>query len=322
MQALLACSEQAYVTVHALSAGYLTLPEERFVQPSKGNVRLTVPSLSFLIQHGSNQGEEPFRIIFDLGLRKVTSDYAPPIIEHVKTRQPLTTTPDVKDSLAIGGLQPEDIDLVILSHVHWDHVGTPSDFASSHFVVGPGSINLLKNSGNLSVPSHSHFETDLLPPDRTVELLGTEDASVRPTTSMIETGGPLSTLKHAQWQQLLHFPHTIDLFSDGSLYIISTPGHLQGHVNVLARTSPTRWVYLGGDACHDRQIYREEADIAEWSDPHGGMCSIHVNKVQTMESLERIRRLSAMGDVEVVFAHDVEWDNRPESKACFWPGKI
>ena len=321
-QALPTTSEQSYVTVHALSAGYLTLPEERFVQPSKGNVRLTVPSLSFLIQHYSSESDEPFRIVFDLGLRKVISDYAAAIREHITTRQPLTTIPDVKDNLALGDLKPEDIQVIILSHVHWDHVGTPSDFKSSSFVVGPGSIQLLQNGDDSSASGHAHFELNLLPLGRTIELPSLEHPWTSKESTDFKSRDPLSKLRHAQWQELLHFPHAIDVFSDGSLYIISAPGHLQGHVNVLARTSPTRWVYLGGDGCHDRRIYREEADIAEWPGPHGDMCSIHVDKKKTMESLRRVRKLCTMGDVEVIFAHDVEWANQPTSKACFWPGKI
>jgi N-acyl homoserine lactone hydrolase len=43
----------------------------------------------------------------------------------------------------------------------------------------------------------------------------------------------------------------IDVFGDGSLFAILTPGHTEGHVSYLART-PTGPVLLTGDACHTR----------------------------------------------------------------------
>lgn len=105
-----------YVQVHALQAGHLTLPERYFVHPASKTARNTVPSLAFLVQHLDPTTGHLTRIVFDLGLRNPTK-YSLPIQKHIKTRQPLTTEPDVVGSLAAGGLYPEDIDYVIYSHV-------------------------------------------------------------------------------------------------------------------------------------------------------------------------------------------------------------
>ncbi len=135
-------SQQPIVSVHALSAGHLTIPERFFIDPSDPKAVRTVPSLSFLIQHHAPSTSKTTRILFDLGLRREVSAYPVPIQKHIDNRQPLTTQPDVLTSLAEGGLTHEDIDYVILSHVHWDHVGMPSDFKSPNtkFVVGPGAL--------------------------------------------------------------------------------------------------------------------------------------------------------------------------------------
>src|SRR5271156_813131 len=132
---------QVGVTVAALAAGSLTLPERFFVTPFSPSVRRTVPSLSFLIQHTSPATQKITRIVFDLGLRRNISTYSSPIRKHCATRQPMTTAPDVVASLAEGGLTPADIDYVILSHVHYDHIGTPTDFTNPNtkFIVGPGT---------------------------------------------------------------------------------------------------------------------------------------------------------------------------------------
>lgn len=106
-----------YAQVYALQAGHLTLPERFFIHPASETARRTVPSLAFLIQHTEPQSGKVTRIVFDLGLRNPPGKYPIPIQKHIESRQPLTTEPDVIQSLRAGGLGPDDIDYVIYSHV-------------------------------------------------------------------------------------------------------------------------------------------------------------------------------------------------------------
>lgn len=110
-------ASDVHVQVHALRAGRLTLPERFFVHPSSDTARRTVPSLSFLIEHIEPQTSRVTRIVFDLGLRNPPTKYPVPIQKHIQGRQPLTTEPDVIRSLKAGGLEPDDIDYVLYSHV-------------------------------------------------------------------------------------------------------------------------------------------------------------------------------------------------------------
>lgn len=151
--------------VSLLPSGFLTLPEHFFCADQHDkSIRNLVPSMSFLIQHPSS-GK---KIVFDLGIRKNLDDYPADIQPHLRTRQPLHTVPDVCDSLRKGGLYPSDIDTVILSHVHYDHVGDPKAFMSARFVVGYGTRHLLQHGMNYH--SAAKFEKGLLPPRRTIEL--------------------------------------------------------------------------------------------------------------------------------------------------------
>lgn len=118
---------QNCVQLHALQAGHLTLPERFFVHPSSDTARRTVPSLSFIIQHTDRKSGKIHRIVFDLGLRHPTTNYPEPIQNHIQTRQPVVTDPDVVTSLKTGGLSPDDIDVIVYSHVSW----IPPRFASS-----------------------------------------------------------------------------------------------------------------------------------------------------------------------------------------------
>ncbi|KAM6529049.1 hypothetical protein FALCPG4_010001 [Fusarium falciforme] len=142
----------AYVVVSALDAGHITLPERLFMTDADPGLRVTVPSLSFLIQHQpSLTDQKTTRTVFDLGLKRDLTGYREMQLAHVAQRQPIITNPDCVDSLRKGNTDSRDldgnfsqqlldpgkhIDFVILSHVHWDHVGTPSDFNNATFIVG------------------------------------------------------------------------------------------------------------------------------------------------------------------------------------------
>ena len=238
----------------------------------------------------------------------------------------MSTNPDVVASLAAGGLTPNDIDYVILSHVHWDHIGTPSDFQDlrTHFIVGPGSLDLLNGTKNVSVGSHSHFEKDLLPLERTIEL---PDVDLEPVAQMEKASTTAASggagINIPPWQALGDvLPHTIDLFGDGSLYIVHAPGHLPGHINVLARTGQGKLVYLAGDACHDIRLFHGTHKIATWEDDAGKMCCIHVDRVKAEETIGRIKKLADGGHVEVVFAHNPDWEEKAKEEGRFWPGTL
>ncbi|KXX75589.1 N-acyl homoserine lactonase AttM [Madurella mycetomatis] len=310
------------VQVHALSAGHFSLPEEQFVRPAAVGARKAVPSLCWLVQHTNPSTQVTTRIVFDLGLRRDVDRYSEPIRRHVATRQPVTTDPDVIASLGAGGLTPADIDFVIYSHlvlkVHWDHVGDPQDFPNSTFVVGHGSLDVLHGRSTSLRGGHSFFEADLLDPSRTIQLSEPKDTIAAEATC---TAGLTATYSSANfigpWRPLNELPSTLDVFQDGSLYIVDAPGHLPGHINLLARTGDDSWIYLAGDACHDRRIMRKEREIGEWLDDNGRVCCIHADRAKAEETIQRIKHLEESG-VEVVFAHDVEWENDSKNRGRFF----
>jgi glyoxylase-like metal-dependent hydrolase (beta-lactamase superfamily II) len=54
------------------------------------------------------------------------------------------------------------------------------------------------------------------------------------------------------------FEKTIDLLADGSIRLISTPGHTPGHQSVLLRREDGRMVLLVGDAAYTLRSIREQ----------------------------------------------------------------
>jgi len=255
---------QAYVTVSALQGGHLTLPEALFITNAEPGKRATVPSLAFLIQHPANGEKKDTRLVFDLGLKRDSKGYAPAQQHQISQRQPISVHPDVADSLRDGGLNPaEDIEEVMVSHVHWDHIGTSSDFPRSKFIVGAGTLHVLHHGAGPLYPSEI-FNKHEFPTERTYEL--------PPTDKYTASIASKQQTEH-YWQPLANFPTALDYFGDGSLWVIDTPGHITGHVNLLARKAPHQWVYLGGDCCHDTRILEGESGIAMYDDGRGGKSS-------------------------------------------------
>lgn len=76
-------------------------------------------------------------------------------------------------------------------------------------------------------------------------------------------------------------------------------------------------MYLGGDACHDRRLLTGEKEIGEWNDAHGQICCIHADKKAAQDTIARIRQLENDG-VEIIFAHDIEWETDPANKHRFF----
>lgn len=314
------------VTVSALDGGHLTLPENLFIASAPPTTRTTVPSLSFLIHHAPTST----RLLFDLGLKRDLAAYAPAQQHHIDQRRPLTTAPDVAASLRAGHLDPAAaITAVLLSHVHWDHVGTPADFPRATFVVGPGTLDVLARGAGPLYPA-AIFNADELPLDRTLELppvLGGAADEGAPGGARVRAAPEEKRTGHA-WVRLGGFEAAIDYFGDGSLWVVDAPGHLYGHVNVLARVGERRWVYLGGDCCHDPRILAGEKGIALYDDGKGGLRSVHVDTEQARATLDRIGEFLSEGrvggeeaaEVEVVVAHDKKWSEGNGHR--FFPGHL
>ncbi|KAK0668090.1 NAD binding domain of 6-phosphogluconate dehydrogenase-domain-containing protein [Cercophora samala] len=277
------------VTISALDAGYLTLPERLFATDDDPEKRTTVPSLFFLIKHWAPERAKPTRLLFDLGVKRDIQKYTLSQQAHIAERQPVIVSPDCKDSL--------------LAH--------PSDYSSVIFLVGAGTLNPLKYGDGPLYPA-DFFNDDELPSDRTIEL---------PPTSPFEIeSNPISWT----WKPLSTFPFTLDLFGDGAITVVNTPGHLYGHVSLICQVASTKYVYLGGDCCHDPGILTGDKGIALFEDGKGGRRSVHADKEAAGTSLDRIKDFvkscEGMVDPEVIVAYDGAW--RKGNKHRFWPGRL
>jgi len=305
---------QNYVTVSALTGGFITLGDRFFVAPADPEAKRTVPSLCFLVTHPNPPNatfgtkRKPLRMLFDLGLRSSKERYPTALQRHIEGRAPFTLEPGVIEQLGKGGLTVSDIDVVMLSHVHYDHHGDPEDFPSSTFVVGHGVLDVIAH-GLQGQGSHQHFQSDLFRHNTVFEL--------PPAGLHAEING-----MDLEWKPIGPFPAALDLFKDGSVFVIDTPGHLPGHINLLCRIGPEKWVCLCGDAFHDLRLLTGEKEIGTWEGADGNTLCIHLDKEGAKESIGRLRQLQEIGEgkVELIAAHDEKW--LKENKKSLLPGMV
>lgn len=312
---------QVYVQVTPLVAGTLTLPDWAFLAPVDRSAKHMVPCMCFLVEHptlrqtldGSSQTKS--RLMFDLGLRGKAEDYIPQIQAHITNRYPVTHQPSAPETLRKNGIPPETIEAVILSHVHYDHHGDPQQFPNATFLVGEGSMNVVEQ-GLPGRGSHSHFDKKLFHDVKAVELSPPEAGCTAFSPDSLSIGLPFQG--DAKWGSFGPFTTALDLFGDGSTYIVPAPGHLPGHINLLCRTGPQNWTYLGGDVFHDTRLLTGEKNISTWEEDGHSYC-VHIDKAEAERSIGRIQKLGAICEreglnLEVIAAHDNVWYENHKDK--------
>jgi N-acyl homoserine lactone hydrolase len=155
--------------------------------------------------------------------------------------------------LAEIGYMPSDITYLALSHSHWDHTGNANSF--------PGSTWLVQK-----------LERDMM-------------FAEKPLSNQSDFDG----LRNSK-TQLLEGDH--DVFGDGSVMLLFTPGHTPGHQSLFINLPKTGAVILSGDLYH----FSEELTLKPT--PKGR------NAEQTAASMAKIQALIAKTGAQLWIQHD------------------
>jgi len=161
----------------------------------------------------------------------------------------------ITEQMAKAKVTPEQVKFVGISHFHGDHTGQLAPFANATLLIGKGDWDGVNNK--MPGANVDGFK-DFMGGARKVE--------------------PLTADK--------------DVFGDGSVVVLRTPGHTPGHSSLLVKTKSKTYI-LSGDAAHFHENYKSD-----------GVPSFNYDRAQTIASVERIKQIAKNLKATVVIQHD------------------
>ena len=131
---------------------------------------------------------------------------------------------DVLDEVRERGVQPSEVPLVVVTHLHFDHISASGRWPQATFLVDPAERKAAAARG-----PGPYIKTHLATIERWRE---------------VDFDGP-------EAQPYETFSRTLDLFGDGLVRLVSSPGHSAGHISVLLRLRD-RYALILGDSAMSR----------------------------------------------------------------------
>ena len=211
-------------------------------------------STCWLIKHGSEW------LLWDTGVPEATlndprgwSTLPKLIVYHLDK--------SVTAQLAEIGLKPGDIGRVAISHTHGDHIGNMGSFPNATVVMQRAEYSWIHSPNGLN--------------DNVNQLM----ALARKL---------LGTPKNLQL-----IDGDTDVFGDGSVTLVSTPGHTPGHQSLLVHLGNSGFIILSGDVVHLEENFSENI-----------VPSLNTNKAESIASMDKVRLLMATYKATLFINHD------------------
>lgn len=165
------------------------------------------------------------------------------------------------DQLSELELSPQEIDYLAFSHTHLDHTGNAGYFASSTLIMQEKEYALSFESEN--------------------KLSNYEDIEPLKNSKTLKLNGDF------------------DLFGDGSIVFISTPGHTVGHQSLLLRLSNTGTIVISGDV-----TYYEESFLQM------GVPKFNHDEANSISSILKLQTFVKEENAQLWIQHDKEQFSR------------
>ena len=181
---------------------------------------------------------------------------------------PTAPKTSLTDLLAQVNVKPAQVKFVGVSHYHGDHTGQVSQFPQSTLLIGKGDWDVVSD----------------------------------PKTPAATSGPFASWLKGESKVEPLTGDR--DVFGDGTVMMLNTPGHTPGHHSLLVKLKEMGNVLLTGDLAHFHENYDSN-----------GVPTFNTDRAATLASLDRFKKLAANYKATVIIQHD----QRDVSKLPIFP---
>ncbi|MGL4313488.1 MAG: N-acyl homoserine lactonase family protein [Sphingomonas sp.] len=169
-----------------------------------------------------------------------------------------TVTKTVIEQLNEIGIKPDQVSIIGISHYHFDHLGQSDDFPKAKLLIGTRDWEAMR--------------ANPLP------------FGINPTlaTNWTQKGGAVDPVTGDR-----------DVFGDGTVTMLETPGHTPGHHSLLVRLTGMGPVLLSGDVAHFRENYDSN-----------GVPGFNTDRADSLASIERLKGMAKNVNATVVIQHD------------------
>jgi glyoxylase-like metal-dependent hydrolase (beta-lactamase superfamily II) len=201
--------------LYCLDGGYINTEWQYITVGYRVGEAFKSPICMFLIEHPKGT------VLFDTGLNIACSGdphsyYSKEILEVYKPV--MTKEQAAKHVIKTTGFNPEDVDFVVMSHLHFDHTGGVGDFPNATYIVHQRELEYAYNPPPYQLSAYSRKDYDG---------------------------------KGIEWQLLRgNLEGGFDLFDDDAIRLYLTPGHTAGHMSMRVKLSNTGQMMLTQDACY------------------------------------------------------------------------
>lgn len=179
------------------------------------------------------------------------------------------------DQLSEIGLKPRDIARVAISHTHGDHIGNVGLFPNSTILMQQAEYSWInsRNGPNENVNQLMALARKLLGTPKNLQLIDGD----------------------------------ADVFSDGSVTLVSTPGHTPGSQSLLVHLKNSGFIILSGDVVHSQENFEKNR-----------VPSLNTDKAESIASMERIRQLIAIYKATLFINHDKKQTDKLKLLPAFY----
>jgi N-acyl homoserine lactone hydrolase len=255
--------------LYRLDCGHSRANDESVWTPGENVGRdIEFSSTCWLIRHGSEW------LLWDTGVPEASlndprgwSTLPKLIVYHLDK--------SVTGQLADIGLKPDDIGRVAISHTHGDHIGNLGLFPNSTVLMQQAEYRWIHspNGPNDNVNQLMALARKLLGMPKRLQLIDGDT----------------------------------DVFGDGSVTLVSTPGHTPGHQSLLCHLKNSGFIMLSGDVVHLQENF--EKNIVP---------SLNTNKAESIASMDRVRQLIAAYRATLFINHDKNQTDRLKLLPAFY----
>ena len=203
-------------------------------------------------------GELKIQFVFSCYLIKHGDEYMLWDTGHAMTMPNVAPKVSVVDQLAKVDVKPDQIKYVGISHYHADHTGQIDSFPKATLLIGAKEWEAITSPKPAPGVNFKPFESWIK-----------GDSKVEPQ------------------------PIDKDVFGDGTVIMLRTPGHTPGHSSLLVKLPQMGAVIITGDAVHFRENYDSD-----------GVPSFNYDRAQTVASIERLKKIAANLKATVIIQHD------------------